>query len=506
MAKSDFALEQLRRFDIDEQLAILEAVSDRQQKENFVRFWEPQEQQEEHFVKFTKDIKIFGILGGNRSGKTEEGAFIALAWALGKQYFEGFPAYEWIKHLPIPEPPNNVWVVGLDYSLLKDVIWTEKLQQGRSHPPFLPRDPEVVKKVVNGEFQVYFTNGSVLTGKSADSGREKFQGASVDLIWLDEECEADVFDECYQRTADCAGKLLLTLTPLVDVSSGVKTPWVYNLYEDMLAGQKDIEFVKLNVLKNPYVPEDEKTRLIEKWSGNFEEGARLFGDFIQRSGMVYPLWKRSVHIVSEPFRISREWRRIVSIDPAATGTTAAIWGAIEPGTDNLYLYREYYQSNAVVSDHAKNILAVNGSDQIDIWLLDPKWSQQRNAETHKTGLQLYRENGIPCRPADVSYEDYGLNASREYIAATTDKSARHPKVYVFPDCKNFAWEIEHYVWDFYQRGDQKGLSKDKPLKRNDHLMNAFQYLAAMKPRARRSAIRERDDATKRQLSSVNSYT
>jgi phage terminase large subunit-like protein len=505
MPKTDFALEQLKRFDPEEQLAIIEALEDKRRKENFIKYWEAQPQQEPHFKEFTKDIKVFGILGGNRSGKTEEGVFIDVAWALGKKYFEGEPAYEYVKDLPIPEPPNNIWIVGLDYSLLKNVIWSEKLRQGRNHPAFLPRDPEVIKKVVDGEFQVYFANGSIITGKSADAGRDKFQGASVDLVHIDEECEADVFDECYQRTADCAGKLLLTLTPLTDVSSGVKTPWVFNLYEDMLHGQKDIKFVKLNVLKNPYVPDEEKGKLLDKWTGNFEEAARLYGDFIQRSGMVYPLWKRDIHVI-EPIKIPREWRRLVSIDPAATGTTAAVWAAIEPGTNNLYVYREYYQSNKIVSDHAKDILLMNGSDPIDMWIIDPKWGSQRNNETHKTGQQLYRDNGIPVRLADVNFEDYGLNASREYIAATLDKSTRHPQVRVFRNCKNFQWEIEHYVWDFFQRGDQKGLSKDKPLKRNDHLMNAFQYLCCLKPRGRKTAAYIKDEKSKQAYSGVNSYT
>lgn len=504
MSKPDFALEQLKRFAPEQQLAILEALETKRKKENFIKYWEAQEQQIPHFKEFSKDIKIFGILGGNRSGKTEEGVFIDVAWALGKKYFEGEPAWEYVKDLPIPEPPNNIWIVGLDYSLLKNVIWQEKLRQGRQHPAFLPRDPEVVTKVVDGEFQVYFSNGSIITGKSADAGRDKFQGASVDLVHIDEECEADVFDECFQRTADCAGKILLTLTPLTDVASGVKTPWVFNLYEDMLRGQKDIKFVKLNVLKNPYVPDEEKTRLITKWAGNFEEAARLYGDFIQRSGMVYPLWKRSAHVI-EPKFIPRSWRRIVSIDPAATGTTAAIWAAIEPGTDDMYIYREYYESNKIVSEHAKDILALNGSDPVDIWLIDPKWGSQRNGETHKTGLQLYRENNIPVRLADINFEDYGLNASREYVAANLDSTSRNPKVFVTKDLKNFIFEIEHYVWDFYARGDQKGLSKDKPLKRNDHLMNAWQYLCCLRPRARRSVDTYRNHDKKAAVA-VNSYT
>lgn len=496
--------EALQKHSPTERLAILRAMEEKRKKDNFVKYWTAQEQQAKHFPLFTKDVKIFGILGGNRSGKTEEGVFIDVAWALGKKYFEGEPAYEYIQNLPIPEPPVNIWIVGLDYGTLKNVIWGEKLRMGRGHPPLLPRDPSVVTKVVDGDFQVYFENGSVITGKSAEAGREKFQGASVDLVHIDEECEAGVFDECYQRTADCAGKILLTLTPLIDIASGVKEPWVYDLFEDWKQGRRDIVFVKLSVLDNPYVPETEKEKLKDKWAGHFEEKARLYGDFIQRSGLVYNLWDPKVHCVKR-FKIPRDWRRIVSIDPAATGTTAAVWAAIEPGSNNMYLYQEYYEQNKIVSDHAKNILIKNGEDPIDIWLIDPKWGAQRNNETHRTGAQLYRESGIPVRLAEVNYADYGLNAFREYVSATRDKTARHPKVFVFDDMENFKHEISHYVWDFFAKGDQKGQSKDRPLKRQDHLMNATQYLACLKPRGRGTRF-FLSESQKKDAVLVNSYT
>jgi phage terminase large subunit-like protein len=498
--------EALQNYSPTERMAILRAVEEKRRKDNSIKYWVAQDQQALHFPLFTKDIKIFGILGGNRSGKTEEGVFIDVAWALGKKYFEGEPAFEYVKDLPIPEPPNNIWIVGLDYGVLKNVIFGEKLTMGRGgRPPLLPRDPQVVTKITGGDFQVYFENGSVITGKSADAGWEKFQAASVDLAHIDEECEVRVFNEIYQRTIDCSGKIILTLTPLVDVASGVKEPWVFDLFEEMRDGRKDVVFVKLNVLENPYVPEEEKKKLQEKWIGHYEERARIYGDFIQRSGLVYNLWDRKKHCVKRS-KIPKDWRRIVSIDPAATGTTAAIWAAVEPGTNNLHLYQEYYESNRIVSDHAKNILVRNGGDAVDVWLLDPKWASQRNNETHKTGLQLYRENGIPVRAAEINYADYGLNAAREYFAATIDEAARHPKVFVFEDLENFIYEIEHYTWDFFQKGEQKGLSKDRPLKRNDHLQNAFQYLACMKPKARRSISMPRSDEEKRKYAELNSYS
>lgn len=480
----DLALQQLQKqFSTPEDaLFALEVLEKKRKDEHFVKYWTPTDKQLANLKRFTPDIKTFGLLGGNRSGKTELGAAICVAWALGKDYFKGEPAWEWVKDLPIPDKAANIWVVGLDFPTLRDVIWREKLRYGRNHPGLVPMD--ALRKPPNdSDFQIFFENGSVITGKSADSGREKFQGASVDLIWIDEECEADVYDECYQRTVDCGGRILLTLTPLTDINSGVRTPWVFDLYEDAKKGQKDVAFVQLSVLDNPYVPEDEKKKLLEKWAGHPEERARLYGDFVQRSGLIYHMWNPAKHMV-KPFQVPLDWPCIVSIDPAATGITAAVWVRVDP-VGNLYLTKEYYEKEKIVSDHAKDILVRNAGQKVDIWLIDPTWGRQRNAETHKQNMQLYRENGVPVRLAEVG-EDFGLNVSLEYMNATINPTSRHPKVYVFEGLANFRFEVEHYVWAMYGKGENQGQSKEKPLKRHDHLLNATQYAMAMRPKGRNS--------------------
>lgn len=494
----DRALQELGRFSADEARAVVDKLEAKRRDANFAFYWDPQEQQRDAIKLFQPHVKVFGILGGNRAGKTELGAFIAVAWALGKDVFRGEPVWELVKDLPIPKPPNNIWVVGLDFSTLRDVIWREKFRQGRDHPPFFPRNV-VVKE---GDFQAFWPNGSVITGKSADSGWEKFQGASVDLVWIDEECEERVFDECYQRTLDCAGKILLTLTPLTDIHSAVTSPWVFDLYEEWKKGRKDFHFAQLSLLNNPHVPEEEKKRAMEKWAGHPEEKARLYGEFVQRSGLVYPTWDAKKHRI-KPFEIPSWWPRIVSIDPAATGVTAAVWAAISP-EGWMYLYREYYEKDRIVSEHAKGILLRCGGDPIDFWLLDPTWGKQRNAENHKQNYQLWREAGIPVRLPDVG-DDYGLNVSREYLNATVTPNSRHPKLLVFEGLPAFEDEITHYTWDSFSKGPQKGLSKEKPRKRNDHLMNAWQYLCAVRPKGRRPrqamTLEERLEHAK-----LNSYT
>lgn len=485
---------QLKDFSTDDALIILDALERERKDKHFAKYWssdpDPQYREffdsiEEDFKKLTADTKIYALLGGNRSSKTERGAFLAVAWLLGKEYFRDEPSWRYVRDLPIPEHGVNIWAVGLDFSVIQDVIWREKLRVGHRHPGLLPKTPSpLITRISDSSFQVEVdVNGrrSTLTCKSADSGREKMQSASVDLVWIDEECEEEVFDELYQRTADCAGKIIITLTPLSDIGAGAKTPWVYNLYKDFRAGRKDVVFISLSALANPFIPESEKEKLREKWSGHPEERARLYGDFIQRSGLVYPQWNADVHMI-KPYTLPSEWRRIVSIDPAATGITAAVWGAIRPNGD-IVLYRCYYEANHIVSEHAKNILVRNAGDPIDMWLIDPFWGSARNAENHKQGFQLYREAGLPVRLAPRA-EDFGRDTLAEYLSATTNPTGRHAKIYVFNTLKEFQNEIEGYVWDVVSKGPMKGASKGKPLKRSDHLINATQYLVSLRPRPR----------------------
>jgi len=356
-------LAQLKRLPVEDAIALIEAIKDKRLRDEFVKFWHAQGQQEAIFHQWTPDIKTFGIVGGNRSGKTELGAFIDIAWCLGKRYFEGEPAYEYVKDLPIPDKPNTVWVVGLDNNVLWNVIWGEKFLRGRTHAGFVPLD-QLEKPPSEAEPIMYFKNGSILVGKSAESGREKFQSASVDLVHIDEEPEVEIYDECYQRTSDCAGKLLLTLTPLTDVASGIRTPWVFDLHTDFKNGVPGVKFAKLSVLDNPWVPDDEKKRLIQKWEGHPEERARLYGEFIQRSGLVYNLWNPKVHKVKR-FMPPRDWPCAVIIDPAPSGPTAALQVRVDPH-GNYFATGEYKEPNLVVSDHAKNILMRFAGVPVDI--------------------------------------------------------------------------------------------------------------------------------------------
>lgn len=68
----------------------------------------------------------------------------------------------------------------------------------------------------------HITGGdSLVTLKSYERGRSSFEGDSVDIIWLDEECPLEIYEEALYRTMTTGGILYLTFTPLAGLSPTV---------------------------------------------------------------------------------------------------------------------------------------------------------------------------------------------------------------------------------------------------------------------------------------------
>jgi len=60
-----------------------------------------------------------------------------------------------LRTCPIPDHGCNIWAVGLDFSVIRDVIWNEKLRRGHRHPGLSSSfaSPLIVR-VSDSEFQI----------------------------------------------------------------------------------------------------------------------------------------------------------------------------------------------------------------------------------------------------------------------------------------------------------------------------------------------------------------
>ena len=79
-----------------------------------------------------------------------------------------------------------------------------------------------VPDAIDGALVEHESGGQSSVGfKSYDQGRAKWQGETLDFVWLDEEPPMDVYMEALTRTNATGGMLYMTFTPLLGMSDVV---------------------------------------------------------------------------------------------------------------------------------------------------------------------------------------------------------------------------------------------------------------------------------------------
>jgi len=170
--------------------------------------------------------KVRAFMASNRSGKTECGAF-EMSYHLTGDY----PAW-WTGHQF--KRPVNAMAVGLNSSETRGVPQSKLLGDygvpsawGTGMVPFETLGKKASMPGVTGAIDfvaVKHVSGgwSRLQFRSAEQGREAFQGVELDAVWIDEEPPSDVFEEAVLRTMTTGGVVLLTFTPLKGISDVAK--------------------------------------------------------------------------------------------------------------------------------------------------------------------------------------------------------------------------------------------------------------------------------------------
>ena len=399
------------------------------------------------------------VFGGNRSGKTECGAAECAYMARGIH--------------PYRENRKDAcgWVVSLSQQVQRDVAqkkilrylrkdWIEEIVMlsGRKDAP----ESGVIDfiKVKN-----VFGGVSVIGFKSCDQGREKFQGASLDFVWFDEEPPEDVYLECRMRVMDRKGDIFGTMTPLKGLT------FVYTEIFLNRSGDPETWYEFMEWSANPYLDGGEITYL----EGCMDERAlqsRRFGRFGAGEGLVYPEFEESVHVI-EPFPVPKEWQDTISIDPGLNNPLSAHWYAVD-FDDNVYVVYEHYEAGRDIDYHAQEIKRI--CDLIG-WKRDARGrvcalidsaAKQRTLSGVHSVAELFYERGILVNP-DVEKDLFsGIARVKSYFNTKNGL----PNIYIFNTCIRLISEIKGYFWG----------SGDAPKKANDHALDELRYYLMSRPK------------------------
>ncbi|MBR2433166.1 MAG: terminase family protein [Clostridia bacterium] len=392
------------------------------------------------------------VFGGNRTGKTECGAVETVWLARGNH--------------PFRKNKKNVscWVVSLSRQVQRDVAQSKILHYV---------DKRWIKEIVmlegrkssaeNGIIDYIlldnvFGGVSKIAFKSCDQGREKFQGASLDFVWFDEEPPEDIFKECKMRVLDKKGEIFGTMTPLKGLT------WVYDMIFLNKNNDPEVWHEFISWQDNPFLDAGEVATLMATLSAE-ELESRCNGKFLDNGGLVYGEFDESVHVI-DPFPVPLEWQDNISIDPGLHNPLSAHWYA-EDFDGNIFVIAEHYEAKKSIEYHAEKIKEICASlnwhtgfgGRIEA-LIDSA-SNQRTLASTKSVSELFFDLGIAVNPRVNKDLFAGINVVKSYLKSASGET----RIFIFKNCVNMIREIKGYVWG----------NGDAPIKRDDHAMDELRY-------------------------------
>lgn len=406
------------------------------------------------------------VFGGNRSGKTECGAVESVWLALGEHPYK-------------PNRPDvQGWVVSLTQQVQRDVAQSKILK-------YLP--PRRIEDVVmtsgrkgSPEYGIIdhilvrnaFGGISKLGFKSCDQGREKFQGASLDFVWFDEEPPLDVYEECRMRVFDRSGYIFGTMTPLKGLT------WVYDEIELNSRNDPEVWCTHMEWKDNPYLDPAEVENMSAVMSAD-EQQSRRYGRFFAGEGLVYPEFDPARHVI-DPFDVPPEWQCAVSIDPGLNNPTSCHFYAVD-FDGAIYVVGEHYERGRGIDWHAEKILAL--ADRLG-WRRDTSGrlralidsaASQRTLASEKSVAELFYERGIAVNTR-VNKDLYsGIQRVKSLFSRVPTR------IFIFRDCVNLIRELKGYWW-----GDG-----DRPRKVDDHALDELRYFVMTQPPPSLPAVPEK---------------
>jgi len=386
---------------------------------------------------------------GNQSGKTLAGS-MEMSYHLTGRYPDWWTGKRFNK-------PIRAWAIGPSSAATRDTVQRKLMGDPGYHGQgSIPKD--AIKTITNARnsapncvdsVQVVHKTGrfSYLGFKSYDSGRERLQGETLDLVWCDEEPPQDVYSEVLTRTTATKGLVFITATPLMGMSH------VMAGFFQSPPPHKCV--IQMSLEEAGHITPEELQIKLDSWP-EYEREARSKGVPSLGSGRVFPVAESVVAV--EPFAIPSHWGRICGIDFGWDHPFSAVWLAHDRDNDIVYVVDSYQIRRETPAVHAAAINA-RGKWIPVAWPHDGMNTEKGSGEPLG---ELYRKHGVRMLPERAKFSD-GSNSVETGVMTILERM-RQGRFKVFSHLADWLNEFR-----MYHRKD------GRIAKQSDDLMDATRY-------------------------------
>lgn len=286
----------------------------------------------------------------------------------------------------------------------------------------------------------------LLEGANDAQAESKIRGLTLQGAYCDEatKLQEDFFAMLLSRLRKPGAKLICTTNP------DRPGHWLKEKYIDR-ERELDLLDIRFTLDDNTTLPRDYVENIKKEYTGVFYDRF-ILGLWTLAEGLIYPMFQDAVEQPPD----ANEEAIVLSADYGTQNAFAALLWAKYGGV--WYAVKEYYYSGR---DSGTQKTDNEYADDLEEFMKPYEGKRYKTIidPSAASFIALWRKRGHPVIQADNNVSD-GIRET-----ATAMKTG---KIKISPECVDWKKEVQGYVWD-----EKSGV--DKPVKENDHAMDATRY-------------------------------
>lgn len=391
---------------------------------------------------FPDGIDFRGYVGGRASGKTMAGAAEAVRQAVEQPMSEGV-------------------ILAPTYKMLKQA--TQKTFWKILHP-------WLIHSYNDSDKRLELINGSLIWFRSTEE-ENAVRGIDAAWFWADEAAlmshEAwDILIGCLRQNRPWDG------LPYNHMGWATSTPRGFTfLWELFEKPGHPIEngYIISSARDNPWLTDKFIERLVNKYSGAFAQ-QEIEGLWTAFEGLVYPEFNPDVHVVTiRPDRVFKEMRYLHDF---GFHNPMVILACGVDSDERMWIVDEFYKEGCLTEEmieERKEMETKWGKGQGIADPADPEAIVKLNRAGCATRSPRHVKGHVRAAKEKEGDVAFGIRCLSSRLRVQRDN---RPRFFVAKHCVNTISEFRQYVYEETKEGKP---NKERPLKVNDHAMDAARY-------------------------------